>query len=47
VSAKSKLTALKGRPLVIDSGDPQLDKEWAGSMEVITGYRDQVVYPLT
>ena len=46
VSTKSKLTALQGRPLIIDSGDPQLDKEWAGTMQVVTGYHDQVVYPL-
>jgi len=46
VSAKSKITGLQGRPLIIDSGDPQLDKDWTGTMEVITGYRDQIVYPL-
>jgi len=46
VSTKTKLTELGGRPLVIDSGDPQLDRDWAGTMTVITGFRDEVVYPL-
>ena len=42
----SKLTQLEGRPLVIDSGDPELDKAWGGTLEVLTGYEDRVVYPL-
>jgi len=46
ISTKSKLSSLDGRPLIIDSGDPELDKCWAGVMEVITGYRDRVVYPV-
>lgn len=43
ISTKTKLLSLEGRPLLIDSGDPQLDKNWAGTIEVITGYRDIVV----
>lgn len=46
ISSKSKLTALAGRPLTIDSGDCQLDKQWSGTIQVITGYRDQVVQNL-
>lgn len=46
IATKSKLSSLQGRPLIIDSGDPELDKRWAGAMEVTTGYRDQVVYPV-
>lgn len=46
ISTKSKLSSLNGRPLIIDSGDPELDQRWAGVMEVVTGYRDQVVYPV-
>ena len=46
VSTKTKLTQLQGRPLVIDSGDPELDKRWGGTLEVLTGYEDRVVYPL-
>lgn len=46
VSTKTKISELNGRPLVIDSTDVHLDQRWAGSIEVITGYRDRIVYPL-
>ena len=46
VSAKSKITALKGRPLIMDSGDVALDKAWAGTVEIVTGYRDHIVHAL-
>ncbi|MBM96274.1 MAG: ATP-NAD kinase [Oceanospirillaceae bacterium] len=46
ISTKSKLSSVEGRPLMIDSGDPALDRAWSGVMEVVTGYRDQVVYPV-
>ena len=46
IATKSKLNALNGRPLLADTGDPQLDQELAGYIRVITGYRDYVMYPL-
>lgn len=46
VATKSKLTKLAGKALISDSGDILLDTEFAGLMPVITGYRDQVLYPL-
>ena len=46
IATKTKLKQLEGRPLVIDSGDPELDREWAGLIRVITGYRDAVLYPV-
>jgi predicted polyphosphate/ATP-dependent NAD kinase len=45
-STKTKITALNGRPLIIDSGDATLDQEWHGTVEVITGYNDRIVYPI-
>ncbi|PTB85468.1 ATP-NAD kinase [Pseudidiomarina aestuarii] len=42
VATKRKLHALDGRPLLVDSGDPELDDELAGLQRVITGYRDEV-----
>lgn len=42
VATKQKLQALGGRPLIVDSGDPELDDELAGLQRVITGYRDEV-----
>ncbi|MDN3640161.1 ATP-NAD kinase family protein [Simiduia curdlanivorans] len=46
VATKTKLEALAGRPLLIDSNDPELDAQWQGYIPVITGYRDSVLYPL-
>lgn len=46
IATKTKLKTLAGRPLCIDSGDPQLDREWQGYIPVITGYTDTVLYPL-
>lgn len=46
ISTKSKLTSLEGRPLIMDSGDPELDSSWSGVIEVVTGYQDIVVYPI-
>lgn len=46
VATKTKLKTLAGRPLVMDSGDPLLDREWQGYLPVITGFADTVLYPL-
>lgn len=46
VATKTKLKTLAGRPLVMDSGDPQLDMAWQGYIPVITGFADTVLYPL-
>lgn len=46
IATKGKIKSLENRPLVIDSGDATLDKQWAGSIEVITGYQDRILYPL-
>jgi len=42
----SKLAELVHRPLLMDSGDALLDREWAGLMTVHTGYQQTAVYPL-
>ncbi|GLP96583.1 ATP-NAD kinase family protein [Paraferrimonas sedimenticola] len=46
LATKTKLNALADRPLLVDSGDPQLDRELSGYCKIITGYRDYVMYPL-
>ncbi|MCL6271030.1 ATP-NAD kinase family protein [Sansalvadorimonas sp. 2012CJ34-2] len=46
VATKSKLKELEGRPLLVDSGDPELDKVLSGTLKVMTGYRDAVLYPV-
>lgn len=46
VATKTKLQALAGRPLIADTGDQVLDKALSGHIKVITGYKDQVLYPV-
>ena len=46
VSTKSKLKNLDGRPLVLDTGDAELDRTWSGLIPVITGYRQETLYAL-
>lgn len=42
VATKAKLQALGQRPLVVDTGEPELDAELAGLIRVTTGYHDEV-----
>lgn len=46
VATKTKLRNLAGRPLVMDSGDAELDSAWQGYIPVITGFADTMLYPL-
>ncbi len=46
VAGKAKLADLAGQPLLVDTNDPALDAELCGYRRVITGYRDEVLYPL-
>jgi predicted polyphosphate/ATP-dependent NAD kinase len=43
IATKTKLEALGGKPLLVDTGDPVLDDELAGVIRVITGYEDSVL----
>lgn len=47
IAAPHKLQELVGRPLLIDSGDVELDVEWQGLIEVITGYQKISLYRVT
>lgn len=44
VAAKSKITALEGRPLLVDTNDAALDASLAGYYPVVTGYDDRILY---
>lgn len=44
VAAKSKIAALEGRPLLVDTNDPALDRELSGYRTLVTGYDDQILY---
>lgn len=46
IATKTKLNALQSRPLIADTGDSELDIELSGYLSVITGYNDQVLYPV-
>ncbi|MGB2740918.1 MAG: ATP-NAD kinase family protein [Cognaticolwellia sp.] len=46
IATKTKLNALQSRPLIADTGDNELDVELSGYLPVITGYNDQVLYPV-
>lgn len=46
IATKTKLNALQARPLIADTGDSELDIELSGYLPVITGYNDQVLYPV-
>ena len=47
VASPGKLQSLQGRALLIDSGDSELDREFAGPIRVITGYQAEAIYPLS
>jgi predicted polyphosphate/ATP-dependent NAD kinase len=44
VAAKSKITELEGRPLLVDTNDPDLDRELSGYYAILTGYDDHILY---
>lgn len=44
VAAKSKISALEGRPLLVDTNEPELDRELSGLRPVVTGYDDRILY---
>lgn len=46
ISTKAKISALEGRPLIVDSGDNDLDTALSGTIEVTTGYQDHIIYPV-
>jgi predicted polyphosphate/ATP-dependent NAD kinase len=47
VATKAKLKSLDSRPIVVDTGDKELDSALSGPINVVTGYRDHVLYPIT
>ncbi len=44
VGTRSKLLSLEGRPLLIDTDDPELDVAWSGLVQIIAGYDDRLWY---
>jgi predicted polyphosphate/ATP-dependent NAD kinase len=46
IATPEKLAALKGHPLRVDTGDPELDEEFKGYYKVHTGYGRRTLYKL-
>lgn len=46
IAARGKIQALQGRPLLVDTNDPELDSIFCGYHPVITGYRETIMYPI-
>jgi predicted polyphosphate/ATP-dependent NAD kinase len=44
VSTSEKIHSLKGRPLLVDTGDLAVDQMLSGYVRVVTGYDERVVY---
>lgn len=46
VASNEKLRTLEGRPMIVDTGDTELDAELAGLVQVTTGYEQRTLYKL-
>ena len=46
VATKRKLATLEGRPLLVDSGDVQLDASFPDVIRVWAGYKEELLYPV-
>lgn len=47
VATKRKLGTLEGRPLLVDSGDIELDDAFPDAVRVWAGYKEELLYPLS
>ena len=47
ISLASKITALQGRPLLMDTGDTALDSLLSGYARVITGFHETIIYKIS
>lgn len=47
ISSKHKLNALKGRPLLIDTGDKETDIALSDYYRIITGYNEAVIFKVS
>ncbi|MCF6465835.1 ATP-NAD kinase family protein [Clostridium sp. Cult2] len=47
IATKEKINNLRGKPLLIDTGDDNIDRALCGYIRVITGLNEEVVYPIS
>jgi len=46
ISAPEKINSLNGRPLLVDTGDNEIDRALSRYIMVVTGYGERIVYPV-
>jgi predicted polyphosphate/ATP-dependent NAD kinase len=46
VCLSSKIAALEGRPLLVDTGDPEVENLLTGYIEVVTGFHEKIIYKI-
>ena len=46
VATRTKLIGLGGRPMTVDTGDPETDQMLSGYYRVVTGYQDYIPYKI-
>lgn len=47
VATPEKIHSLRGRPFLVDTGDPAVDDLLCGYIRVVTGFREQLVYKVS
>jgi predicted polyphosphate/ATP-dependent NAD kinase len=46
ISPLEKVLSMGGRPLLVDTGDHEIDQALSRYMKIVTGYGDRIVYPV-
>ncbi len=44
VATRQKIASLRGGPLLVDTGDAEMDHRLSGYVRVVTGFHDEIVY---
>jgi predicted polyphosphate/ATP-dependent NAD kinase len=47
VSTPGKIHSFNGRPLLVDTGDPEVDQLLRGYIHIITGYKERIIYKVS
>jgi predicted polyphosphate/ATP-dependent NAD kinase len=46
ISAPEKILSLDGRPLLVDTGNHEIDRALSRHIKIVTGYGERIVYPV-